>query len=414
MFAAVLLCCAMCGDGQASESVAPAELKAYESARLKAGQDAGAHVRLALWCEAHGLTRKRLEHLAQAVALDPRNTMARGLLGLVSYKGRWMKPAEVEKQTESDPAYQDLIHEYTDRRARTADKADAQMKLAAWCTEKGLTEQARAHYHAAVRLDPSRELAWRHLGYKKHGNRWIKPEEAAAEKAESDRQKHANQHWKLRLEKLHEGLQSSHAARREKAEQGLAEVTDPRAVPMVWHVFATGGERSQLTAVNVLSHIDGHPASNALATLAVFSPSEAVRRQAVTTLTARDPRDVVGRLINLLRRPYKYTVRPGSGPGSTGELYVDGERFDLRRVYQFPTVDMRLFPVAMPAPQSPLAINAVRCIDGHQPVSAGRDRWKPGRRLCHADAADGDADGDDDVLGHGADDPEQPGHPADP
>ena len=174
--------------------------------------------------------------------------MARGLLGLVTYKGRWMKPAEVQKQTESDPAYQNLIHEYTDRRARTADKADAQMKLAAWCTEKGLTEQAAAHYHAAVRLDPSRELAWRHLGYKKHGNRWIKPEEAAAEKAEADRQKHADQHWKSRLEKLHEGLQSSHAARREKAEQGLAEVTDPRAVPMVWRLFATGGERSQLAA----------------------------------------------------------------------------------------------------------------------------------------------------------------------
>ncbi len=117
MFAAVLLCCAMCGDGQAPESVAPAELKAYDSATLNAGHDAGAHVRLALWCEAHGLTRKRLEHLAQAVALDPRNAMARGLLGLVSYKGRWMKAAEVAKQTESDPAYQNLIHEYTDRRA---------------------------------------------------------------------------------------------------------------------------------------------------------------------------------------------------------------------------------------------------------------------------------------------------------
>jgi tetratricopeptide (TPR) repeat protein len=360
MFAAVLLCCAMCGDGQASERVAPAEVKAYESARLIAGQDAGAHVRLALWCEAHGLTAKRLEHLARAVALDPRNAMARGLLGLVNHKGRWMKPAEVEKQTESDPAYQDMIREYTDRRARTADKADAQMKLAAWCTEKGLTEQARAHYHAAVRLDPSRELAWRHLGYKKQGNRWIKPEEAAAEKAESERQKRADQHWKSRLEKLHEGLQSSHAARREKAEQGLTEVTDPRAVPMVCRVFATGGERSQLAAVSVLSHIDGHPASNALAKLALFSPSDAVRRQAVTALTARDPRDVVGRLVNLLRRPYKYTVRPGSGPGSTGELYVDGERFDLRRVYQFPTVDLRLLPVAMPGSQGPTAIEAER------------------------------------------------------
>ncbi len=129
---------------------------------------------------------------------------------------------------------------------------------------------------------------------------------------------------------------------------------------MVWRLFATGGERSQLAAVSVLGHIDGHPASNALATLAVFSPSEAVRRQAASALTARDPRDVVGRLVNLLRRPYKVTVRPGSGPGSTGELVVDGERFDLRRVYQFPTVDVRLFPVGFPGSSGTEAIDAER------------------------------------------------------
>jgi tetratricopeptide (TPR) repeat protein len=352
MATAVLLICAMIGQNGTPAPGAPADFKAYEAAKGNAGRNANAHVELALWCEAHGLTRERTEHLAQAVALEPRNVIARGLMGLVAYQGKWERAQDVEKQVQSDPAYQDLIREYLDRRARTPQKADALMKLAAWCNEKGLKEQALAHYSAVFRLDPTREIAMRHLGYKKHGNHWVKPEEAAAERIEAERQKHADLHWRTRLEKLHEALLSNHPARREKAEQGLAEVKDPRAVPMVWNLFANGGERSQLAAVKVLGQIDGPSASNSLAALAVFSPSDEVRRQATDTLARRDPRDVVGRLINLVRRPFKFTVRPGSGPGSTGELFVDGARFDLRRLYQFPTIDFRLIPFTQGSPMS--------------------------------------------------------------
>ena len=183
---------------------------------------------------------------------------------------------------------------------------------------------------------------------KKYGNRWIKPEDAAAERLEAEHQKHANLHWKPRLAKLRDGWQSASATRREQAERGLAEVKDPRAVTTVWRVFANGGERSQLAAVGMLGQIDGTPASNCLAALAVFSPSAIVRQRATRSLGSRDPRDVVGHLINLVRRPFKYTVRPGFGPGSAAELIVDGEQFDLRRLYQPPTIDVRLVPVASP------------------------------------------------------------------
>ena len=64
-------------------------------------------------------------------------------------------------------------------------KVDAQLKLAAWCTEKGLKDQALAHYSEVTRLDPSRETAWKHLGYKKQGNRWVKPEDAVGAEARS-------------------------------------------------------------------------------------------------------------------------------------------------------------------------------------------------------------------------------------
>ena len=51
-------------------------------------------------------------------------------------------------------------------------------------------------------------------------------------------------------------------------------------------------------------------------------------------MTRRDARDVVGRLINLIRKPYKYQVRRVNGPGSPGELFIEGERFNIQRFYQ--------------------------------------------------------------------------------
>ena len=129
-------------------------------------------------------------------------------------------------------------------------------------------------------------------------------------------------------------LESKDAARRAKAEQALTEVTDPRAVPMIWAIFVRGSERLQIAAVQMLGQIDGPSASNGLAALAVFSPCGEGARPGDRDPDRRDPRDVVGRLIGLVRKPYKYQVRPVNGPGSPGELFVEGERFNIQRFYQ--------------------------------------------------------------------------------
>ena len=67
---------------------APAEVRqTYEEARARAGRSPEGQIRLALWCEAHGLTAERLNHLALAALADPANATARGLMGLVAYQG---------------------------------------------------------------------------------------------------------------------------------------------------------------------------------------------------------------------------------------------------------------------------------------------------------------------------------------
>jgi hypothetical protein len=322
-------------------------------AKGQAGHDPRAHVRLALWCEEHAMPAERMKHLAMAVLHDPSNPLARGLMGLVAYQGKWERPDAVEREIQNDPAYRVLIREYLERRSSTARKPDAQARLAAWCEQKGLKEQSIAHYSEAVRLDPSREATWRHLGYKKHGDRWVKPEELSAERSEAERQRHADKLWEPKLKRLREALEARDATRRARAEAAITEVTDPRAVSMIWAVFVRGNERSRLAAVQMLGQIDGPAASNALASLAVFNDSAQVRGRAIETLIRRDPRDVIGRLINLVRKPFKYDVRRPGGPGTTGELFVEGERFNIQRFYNNAPIDPGRIPARIFAPSVP-------------------------------------------------------------
>ena len=197
MIHVILLCFAMLADGGKPAQATTADRAAYEAAAAKAGKNAAAHVKLALWCETHGLSSERIKHLSIATKLDPSNVLARGLLGLLAFQGKWSKPDQVEKEVRDDPKWDAIFREYLDRRLHTHPKnVDAQMRLAAWCLDKGLKDEAMAHYHVVTRLDPSRAIAWVRLGYKKHHDRWSRPEVLAEQKLEAERQKHADKEWK--------------------------------------------------------------------------------------------------------------------------------------------------------------------------------------------------------------------------
>ena len=340
MIGQILVCMAVMGAGPGEGVGPPAEpstdRSAYETASQAAGRDAKAQVRLALWCEAHGLSAERLKHLALAVLYDPSNTLARGLMGLVAYQGKWERPDEVSRQVQEDPRRKALMQEYLQRRARTSDQADDQWRLALWCEQNGLKDQAIVQYHAVLRRDPTREAAWKRLGFKKVGGHWITPDWQAAQKQESEQQHKANRHWKPLLEKWGAALSSRDKARRAEAEKGLAAVSDPRAVPAIWAVFALGGPERQRIAVRLLGQVDAPGSSRALAVLALMSRVAEVRQEAAELLKRRDPRDFAPLLIGLIRDPIKYEVRRVNGPGSRGELLIKKPEVNLQRLYSPP------------------------------------------------------------------------------
>ena len=109
MISILLVCCGLLWSPGPDEAAKKADLSAYQDARARVGRDADAQLRLALWCEAHGLSAERIKHLTLAILINPDNAAARGLLGLVSYQGKWQPPDEVVRQVQEDPARKALL-----------------------------------------------------------------------------------------------------------------------------------------------------------------------------------------------------------------------------------------------------------------------------------------------------------------
>jgi tetratricopeptide (TPR) repeat protein len=207
MLHAALLAVVMSGfaPGDAAGSSA-ADRKIYEAVRLKAGKDPAALVKLALWCEAHGLSAERSKHLMEAIGIDPSSAAARGLLGLISYQEKWLSPEEVKSKRQSDENLAKKVEAYHARRAALesslkSGKIDsagrhktalAHEKLGAWCEQQGLKDEAAAHFTMAVQYDPARDAAWKHLGYIKRNGRWMTRDKIAELEQEATAQRKAD------------------------------------------------------------------------------------------------------------------------------------------------------------------------------------------------------------------------------
>jgi hypothetical protein len=291
-------------------------------------------IQQALRAEARGDLATRAEFLVKATLANRDHATARGLLGQMRSQGAWQSIDAVEAAARDDSKNARLIETYRAHRAGTRWTSDAQTKLADWCRENGLPEEERAHLFAITRLggDADRVAdAWKRLGYRRHGNRWMTENEISDEARENAAQQEADRKYVPLLKRLRANL--AERKRRDAAEQALAGLTDPRAVPAVWAVFANGSQRDQSIAAQLLGQIDATSATQVLATIAVRSSHPDVRSTATQILSHRDPRAILAWLIPLVQPRVAYDVRPGSEPATPYELVVKQDDQTVRRSY---------------------------------------------------------------------------------
>ena len=257
---------------------------------------------------------------------------AQGLLGLISYRGQSLRPDDVRVKRNSDEKLAKKLDEYNRRRAalevllanRSRDGAGnrsyalAHEKLAAWCEQEGLKDEAIAHLTTAVQFNPYRDAPWKRLGYVKHHGRWMTHTQIVAEEQEAAVQRKADRRWEAVFKKAKAQLGSK--KRQQEDDDVLGTVTDVRAVPALVRLFGTTSEADRLVAVTTLSGIDGPAAAKELARLAVVSSSTDVCQCAIESLKKREPRDYVSFLIEMVQSQVEYKVQPVQGPGSQGAL----------------------------------------------------------------------------------------------
>jgi tetratricopeptide (TPR) repeat protein len=357
-----VLMVALVGDAPDSSR----DFKAYEQLKATAGKDSQAQVKLALWCESHGLNAERVKHLAQAVLSDPKNVTARGLLGLVAFGGRWESTGKIGDRVTADSLLGAKLAEYEQRRSmltaeeikgqQAADRleqngdynaaysarlksnrrlAPAHVALGRWCDSQGLKAEATAHFTMAVHLDPYRDLSWKHLGYIKRNGRWTSRDQATAEERAVREQKQADRTWEPLIKKWTSLLRDQR--HREEAESLLKTVTDRRAVPSILKLFPLDRpEADQLLRVSLLGQVDDPSSSRAVADQAVWTRFDSVRRAAIKILKGRPPRDYAGKLVEMIHGTIRYQVQPVSGPDSRGALAIDAPRFRMLRTYDVP------------------------------------------------------------------------------
>lgn len=212
----------------------------------------------------------------------------------------------------------DALDDYDQRKAATADTAEAQYGLGLWCEKEGLNGLAPLHFQRAIVLDPTHAGAHKKLGHVERdgvwmtydeskkaqglvleGGKWISREESQRKlERKAATAEYAN--WVRQIRTLHEQVQQGNADVREAAEKRLGEIDDPAAVAALVEVLGAGDPASRAMLVRLLDDIPGPEARQGLVAVAVHEPDATVWDKAMAALAGRKDPDVVNEFVRRL------------------------------------------------------------------------------------------------------------------
>lgn len=213
----------------------------------------------------------------------------------------------------------DALREYVERAGLLKDDAQAHYDLALWCESKRLSGPAELEFRRTAELDPSFGPARKKLGHVlvndqwmtpdeyqeskglvKYRGRWMTPEEKERRELDAANSAEAAA-WTKRLTAIRQALRSEKPDVRKVAEDELAEVQDPVAIPALLKVLGRENSSTRLLLYRTLNQIDGQAASNALVSLYLQEPDPAVHPHALGTISRRPIAEVAPRLVQTLK-----------------------------------------------------------------------------------------------------------------
>jgi hypothetical protein len=237
----------------------------------------------ALLAEIEGDSAGREIYLQEALDHDRQNRRARWHQGYVQIDGQW---ASIEEATHH-PAQRKNLKQYRERRAATGNAPREQFELAAWCKQRQLNDEARAHFFSALNRDASYASEAPAFGLVQHEGIWMTRAQAQRQQdlARSDRVALAR--WKPILARLRSQVMRGEEPAASRAREQLLAIRDPAALSAIESVFSENVPDEALLAVAMLKNIPGQRAATLLTRQSVYNADDSVRRAAAEALAPR-------------------------------------------------------------------------------------------------------------------------------
>lgn len=237
----------------------------------------------ALQREIYGLDTQRRSMLAELTTNTPEFAPARWHLGYVKDAQRgWL----AHDQWLNIPSLATRIAAYEKQREQAEDTPAGQLALADWCAKHDLQPQERAHLTRVIDLDTNHALARSRLGFVREGNDWVSPLEIAQDQARATARQAALAKWTPELREIRQDLEHRSAARRAKAQERLAAISDPSAASAIELVFADARHELTILAFDCLAKMQDPAAADVLCRFAALAPTFDVRQAAAKQLAS--------------------------------------------------------------------------------------------------------------------------------
>ena len=274
-------------------------------------------VEQALLASLQGDNERRRALLEEAQRMSPELPLARWHSGQVRVNGLWTDIAEVQEQSLKST----LLSQYRKRRAEVEPTAESHLRLARWCLEHALVDEARVHFTKVLEFEPDNALAVKHLELELYDGVWMNKDQIAKHVERIERLAEATKVWKPQLLEIRRELTSTDGEAENSLRAKLQESFEPDAIPALEEVFSRDSRRWGLEAIALLETVPQQAATEALVRYAVLSKPDAVRQSALDALKKRSMEDVVPVLLQGLQAPIESEV----------ELVSDGDSLRLRR-----------------------------------------------------------------------------------